>query len=374
VRRSRRLSDDPRRGLALGGALVATGILAATLSLRAEPDLTGSGEAAVPTLVPATTVAPSDPGPDGSVPSTDVTGTTAPDATADSTVFSPTASLRELEAAQATALAEAVGIDDAPSNLDPSLKQVRKDLPAIYDDGCLLNTGRTTARECAYGDPASDITVVLVGDSHAAQWFPAAEAMATRRGWRLVVLAKRGCPFADFTTYGEGGQVRSECKPWRQKVLDRLGEEDPDLVIVTSYRYRLSSTDPRSSDGDTWRAALGATLEQLRPLSRAVLSLSDTPNPKGDVPSCVSANLSDVTDCIRDRADADRAPLLKAEREAAAANGAEFVAVSDWLCSDESCPVILGNLLLYRDDNHITATASRYLSPLLEAAASRLIG
>jgi hypothetical protein len=38
-----------------------------------------------------------------------------------------------------------------------------------------------------------------------------------------------------------------------------------------------------------------------------------------------------------------------------------------------SCPVILGDVLLYRDDNHLTTTASLLLAPYLEAALAPLL-
>ena len=59
--------------------------------------------------------------------------------------------------------------------------------------------------------------------------------------------------------------------------------------------------------------------------------------------------------------------------KAAEANGAAFVATSDWLCGETTCPVVLGDLLMYRDDNHITATASQYLTPFVEAAIAPLL-
>ena len=363
VRRSKWLSFDPRRGLALGATLVVAGSLAAVFALTLRQDLTGGGDAAVPTLVPATNVAP-----DNTTPSGDST----PDSTT-ATSPPPIESLTDLIARNTPLLEQALATTAVPANLSPSLSGAGNDLPAIYDDGCLLNSGTTTSPECVYGDPTSATTVVLVGDSHAAQWFPAVENAAKRRSWRLVVLTKKGCPAAEFTTYGEGNQERTECGPWRQKVADRLAQEKPALVIVASYRYRLASGTDSADNAQVWRTALSATYHVLRPLTAKMLVLSDTPNPTGDIPSCVAGNLRKVTKCLRNRAEADRAGLLQAERDAAKANDAAFVTTSDWLCGASACPVILGNILMYRDDNHITATAATYFTPFIEAAAAPLL-
>jgi len=44
--------------------------------------------------------------------------------------------------------------------------------------------------------------------------------------------------------------------------------------------------------------------------------------------------------------------------------------VTNWLCTDKVCPVIVGNLLVYRDSNHITTKYAEWLIPLIDAAIS----
>ena len=53
-------------------------------------------------------------------------------------------------------------------------------------DGCEITALQTQSGPCVYGDPGSKTAVVLFGDSHAAQWFPALNALATQRSWRLM--------------------------------------------------------------------------------------------------------------------------------------------------------------------------------------------
>ena len=42
--------------------------------------------------------------------------------------------------------------------------------------------------------PSSKTTVVLFGDSHAMQWFPALNGLAKEHDWRLVGLTKAARP------------------------------------------------------------------------------------------------------------------------------------------------------------------------------------
>jgi hypothetical protein len=87
----------------------------------------------------------------------------------------------------------------------------------------------------------------------------------------------------------------------------------------------------------------------------------------------VASHLSNVAACAAARADAVRDDRLAIEREVAAEHGAAFVPTSNWLCTDTGCPVIVGDVLVYRDDNHITATAATWLAPFVEAAVAPLI-
>ena len=41
--------------------------------------------------------------------------------------------------------------------------------------------------------------------------------------------------------------------------------------------------------------------------------------------------------------------------------------VPPWLCTTSACAAMVGSLLAYRDDNHLTTTYTTWLSPLLGA-------
>jgi hypothetical protein len=58
---------------------------------------------------------------------------------------------------------------------------------------------------------------------------------------------------------------------------------------------------------------------------------------------------------------------LEAERSAADQAGARFVDTSDWLCTATDCPLIIGDILMFRDVNHLTTVAADWFTPMLEA-------
>ena len=40
----------------------------------------------------------------------------------------------------------------------------------------------------------------------------------------------------------------------------------------------------------------------------------------------------------------------------------------NWFCGSKSCPVIVGNTLVYRDNSHMSATYAAQIAPLLSDA------
>jgi hypothetical protein len=38
-----------------------------------------------------------------------------------------------------------------------------------------------------------------------------------------------------------------------------------------------------------------------------------------------------------------------------------------WMCLDTKCPIVIGNVLVYRDNHHITPPFARLVAPMLDA-------
>jgi hypothetical protein len=99
-----------------------------------------------------------------------------------------------------------------------------------------------------------------------------------------------------------------------------------------------------------------------------VYFVNDTPWQAGNVPDCLSAHLDDPQACTRSRAQAvqltDRRRLVARTARAA---GATVIDPLPWFCTATTCPVIVGNVLVYKDQHHITTAYSRLLAPLFAA-------
>jgi hypothetical protein len=185
------------------------------------------------------------------------------------------------------------------------------------------------------------------------------------------VHVKKACPDAEIAT--DKDPRGTDCAAWRSAVIAQLADLHPDLVVMSSFRYAQVGADAGHDPDTVWRAGIDKTVTKIRPFTRQLLLLGDSATPSLDIPSCAASNLSKVQRCVTTREGAVRPGRLAVERDVAAAHQADFIPTSDWMCTDTACPVVVGNVLMYRDSSHLTATASALLAPFIDAALSSVV-
>ncbi|HEY5218753.1 MAG TPA: SGNH hydrolase domain-containing protein, partial [Gemmatimonadaceae bacterium] len=250
------------------------------------------------------------------------------------------------------------------------------DFPALYAAGCGEDAADAPmVRVCTRGAATGTTTVVLFGDSHAAQWAPAFERLAQDRKWRLLVITKSSCATADVAVYSWPLQREfTECAIWRQAALDTIRRRHPQLVVLANARDYLG---PRPDGRPTlttaaWAAGLTRTLDTLAAAGVPVVVLRDTPALGFDGPTCLArfALLRRARPaCATPVGVALNAALSQAER--AAVGGVpldRYVDLTAGLCPDAMCPAELDQQVVYRDDNHLTATFAASLTAALAQA------
>ena len=252
-----------------------------------------------------------------------------------------------------------------PANVQPTLALARSDKERIIADGCFMSLRGSKPPDCVYGNPEGAFTVALVGDSHAAHWFPAVEAIANSHGWRLITFVKASCVFVDLPIYSPIlKRDYTECEAWRPLVVQRLIEAQPNLTIVSSDRWLPTQV---KSDMDPTRQGQ-AMARLLKQIPGVVAILGDTPASRVDVPVCLSRNLGDVTRCATSRTEAFGRQKLVRERTAGRAADATVIDLSNAICPGDPCQAIVGDFIVQRDDHHLTATFAASLAGPLEAA------
>jgi peptidoglycan/LPS O-acetylase OafA/YrhL len=252
-----------------------------------------------------------------------------------------------------------------PRDLAPSLTAARRDEDPLIADVCGLSLAGARPPVCEYGDPNGAVTVALVGDSHASNWFPALEVLANQRGWRLVPFTKHSCVFVDMRIWSPHlKREYTECERWRENVVRRLTELRPDLVVIASNRW-FPVLDDRDNEPERQGRAMARLIDRL---PGTVAVMVDTPRSDVDVPACLAKHRDAIERCTTSRAAAFGWRHLRRETEAARRSGATVVDLSDATCPTDPCPPIIGTNLVYRDHHHLTATFAASLADVLGAA------
>ncbi|MFI7547701.1 acyltransferase family protein [Actinoplanes sp. NPDC049599] len=271
-------------------------------------------------------------------------------------------------------IAAAVRLPAVPGNLTPPLDRAAKDKPRYYREGCSGDFADPAVKKpCAYGDLSSPTTVVLFGDSHAGHWFPALEAAALARHWKLVVVTKSACTAADGVIYLE--QLKrefTECVQWRKEAWRYTRSLRPAKVVVASTYPSNDLLGVTGTQDQAWAAAWQRSIGRLSAPGTEVYFVNDTPWQAGPAPDCLSAHMDEPSACARDRRSAINLPgRRKLIADTVRAAGATVIDPTPWFCTATKCPSVIGNILVYRDMHHVTTAYSRLLAPVLGAALQR---
>jgi hypothetical protein len=130
-------------------------------------------------------------------------------------------------------------------------------------------------------------------------------------------------------------------------------------------------TDPGYQDR-VWIDGWTRTADRLAATGAELVLLEDTPYQSGDTVECLSVHPDHPRSCVVSAGAALPNPARRrAVAAALTAQGVDVVDPLPWLCTADRCPVIVGNVLVYRDASHLTATYSRLLAPLLRHRLAR---
>jgi peptidoglycan/LPS O-acetylase OafA/YrhL len=251
-----------------------------------------------------------------------------------------------------------------PDDLVPSLMEAEAEVSYkyVFQLGCSSGPYMPPPpRTCVTGDTQSATTVMLFGDSHAANWFAAVAGAAGQKHWRFIPMIMNLCPAGDMVPWlVANSRSHTECARWRGAAFKAIEQIRPALVIVatgTSYvtNPRIPSSSPQARNA--WRSALTKTLTRLTKTTR-VLLLADTPDLRSNTAECLSEHFGDVVACSRKLGPRD--PGI--DGEVARATGAAWADPVSWLCPRGLCYPIQGNVLVFTDGQHLSATFSRLMA------------
>lgn len=276
----------------------------------------------------------------------------------------------QLELAQypgATQLTD--GLTAAPMPVRPIPLDAWHDHPPTAFDGCIADTDSVELVTCEYGDPTADRTIVLAGGSHAEQWVTAMHEIGIAEGIRIVTYLKMACPLSanPEPTHFDGFPY-PQCYDWNEQVLHAVIDAQPDFLMTNSTRP--IHVEP----GDYVPDHYYDVFMRLSENGIGVLGLRDSP---------WLSHIIEPADCLASGGTPDECGIARSEA-LSPVNPADvledeipgFVSLdlSDAICDVDVCRAVEGNILVYRDFNHLSATYVRTTVPELRRQIGEATG
>ncbi|MFB0836417.1 acyltransferase family protein [Arthrobacter sp. E44] len=202
-------------------------------------------------------------------------------------------------------------------------------------------------------EPSSKRIVVL-GDSHAQQYLAALAPVAAARGWELVTLLMPACRF------GADSETRNaECNAYNRASSAYVLEHRPDAV------FTVASLTHEEAPFET---EVPGYLEGVQPFAHAgieVVGIRDNPRFTFNMPQCAQRHGAAAPACNPALAESlvEPSPL---ENYRGKLPGLHLMDMSDFICARGVCPAVVGNVYVYKDDNHLTRTYVETMIPMFE--------
>lgn len=250
-----------------------------------------------------------------------------------------------------------------PISPDPAV--AGKDVPLTFKDGCgSYDPGKFTDAQCWYGSLAGGKLIVLVGDSHAGQYIDPLSSIASKHRWQVRAMVRNGCPFSAAPA-SSATTTYTNCSDQNKVTLKKILAMKPERVVVAGMApegYRKALKWGWSSDS----VLVDGYVQMLRPMKAAGIKVSvvtDTPYPAVSVPDCVAKKGPTADDC-QTPSGSTVDPLQAAAEEVGAV---QVIGFNEYLCRNGTCPPVIGNVLVFRD-NHLTTTFAKTLETPMQAA------
>jgi len=196
--------------------------------------------------------------------------------------------------------------------------------------------------------------IVVLGDSHAQQYMAALGPIAKAHGWEVVALLKGNCRFG-----AESPERDADCNAFNKASAAYVMEHKPDAV------FTVASLTHKEAPFET---EVPGYLDGIRPFTDAgmdVVGIRDNPRFSINMPECVQKHGAEAPECNAPVGEslADSSPL---DAYRGRVDGLHLMDMSDFICADGICPAVVGNVYVYKDDNHLTKTYVQSMIPMFE--------
>lgn len=219
------------------------------------------------------------------------------------------------------------------------------------------------------GNPATaKKTIIVVGDSHAQHWTAALDAVAERNNWAWVLVTRPACRFG-----AESPERDADCNAFNAAATRYVLGHDADAVLTLGTQTSFHPGAEGGTPADAEKIVPGYA-EGIRPIlaqGKRVIAMRDTPRFTHNVPECVDLNGADSPKCqapVEDlvAAHSPLADLRTEHRDGSLPGKLGYLDMTEALCPEGICRPVVGNVLVYLDESHLTKTYARTTADIFE--------
>ena len=244
----------------------------------------------------------------------------------------------------------------------PDLLNLNNMLPKTTGDGCFSSFEDNTVihrkndgSECAYGDISSERTIYVVGGSHSEQYIGALDIIGKRNNIKMIPIIKMGCPLYQDTLWN--GDDYYDCYGfWSPEVENYIYNNPPtDGVFMISTRPSTMLGDGPEIVPDYYRNIF----ERISNAGIPIYAMRD------NAWLIQNGQLLDSRQCIFDHPDnynekcgqlsnINIGEINPAIEGYSSLPNIKHMDISKSYIKDDWVNVVVGNVLVFRDNHHFT--------------------
>ena len=241
-----------------------------------------------------------------------------------------------------------------PGDQGRSLDALDRSVPDTYSNLCHLPTNEFVLKPCYGNKGGLGPLIYLVGDSHAAQWVPALEAISPTNFARFRFITKSSCPYVSL-------KFNKNCEKWIENFTEDIISNKPTLVIfssMTNARYITPLNEETYSK--LWLKNFHLLSTRIKQSTQIAL-IVDTAYSSFDSSECLLSHRE--LDCDFSFRQTRLTQLLA---EYALAHGISYLNFNTKLCPEMRCISGDSQINYYRDAHHVSVSLSTRFGALMK--------
>lgn len=197
--------------------------------------------------------------------------------------------------------------------------------------------------------------LVLLGDSHMQHWSEAASAMIEEAGGSWVMIFEPGCRYGS-----DADRFDEACSNFQDAAKDYVAKLKPEMVLTTASKTVATPDEFLRSPGEQ-EVLVDNYEEAIEPFLAAgsrVIAMRDTPRYTYSLPECVDSNKNNFSNCDESASYALNSVNPVEQFLDSKDYGDQVVSLdmTGLLCPEGTCKAVIGNVVTYLDDSHLSKT------------------